>query len=94
MSRVREISIKNCTYYLFNDIINFKNLDPNNFKIDKKSYKNILIYYIGYVAPNSLKPLYLIINNTNGYIGESNGNKYLTLLPTDEVEVVYLSGKE
>ena len=72
MSRVREISIKNRTYYLFNDIINFKNLDPNNFKIDKKSHKNILIYYIGYVAPNSFKPLYLIINNTNGYIGESN----------------------
>ena len=26
--------------------------------------------------PNSLKPLYLIINNANGYIEESNGNSY------------------
>ena len=46
---VTNISIKNRTYYFF-DIINIKNFDPNNIKIDKTSYKNILIYYIGYVA--------------------------------------------
>ena len=27
-----------------------KNFDPHNMKIDKKSYKNILINYIGYVT--------------------------------------------
>ena len=31
-----------------------------------------------------LKPLYPNINNANGYIQESNGNKYLTLVPLDE----------
>ena len=31
-----------------------------------------------------VNPLSLIINKTNGYIKESNGNKYLTLVPTDE----------
>ena len=36
--------------YFFNDIINIENFDPNNTKIDEKSYKNILIYYIGYVT--------------------------------------------
>ena len=41
--------MKNRTYYFFNDIINIKNFDPNNIKIDEKSYQNILIYYIGYV---------------------------------------------
>ena len=30
-------------------IINIKAFDPYNIKIDKKSYKNILIYYIEYV---------------------------------------------
>ena len=40
-----EIDIKNRTYYFF-DEINIKNLDPNKIKIDKKSYKYILIYYI------------------------------------------------
>ena len=37
---VKDIDIKNHTYYFFNDIINMKNFDPNNMKIDEKSYKN------------------------------------------------------
>ena len=36
------------------------------------------------MTPNSVKLLYLIINNANGYIEESNVNKSLTLVPTDE----------
>ena len=36
------------------------------------------------MTPNSVKPLCFIINNTNGYIEESNENKYLTLIPTNE----------
>ena len=47
---VKDINIKNHTYYFFDDIINIKDFDPNNIKIDEKSYKNILIYYIGYVT--------------------------------------------
>ena len=45
---VKDINIKNRTYYLFNDIIYIENFDPNDIKIDEKSYKNILIYYNGY----------------------------------------------
>ena len=41
---VKDVNIKNRTYYFFNDIISIKDLDPNNIKIDKKSYKNIFIY--------------------------------------------------
>ena len=50
--KVKDINIKNWTYYFFNDIINIKNFDSNNIKKDQKSYKNILIYYIGYVTIN------------------------------------------
>ena len=39
---VKEIFIKNQTYYFFNDIISIENVDPNNIKIDEKSYKNFL----------------------------------------------------
>ena len=42
-SKVKDIDIKNCTYSFFDDIINIKNFDANNIKIDGKSYKNILI---------------------------------------------------
>ena len=40
---VKDITIKNQTYYFFDDIINIKNFDPNSIKIDEKTYKNILI---------------------------------------------------
>ena len=60
-------------------MINIKRFNPNKIKIDEKPYKNILIYYIGYVTPNRVKSLYLVINKTNGYFEESNGNKYSTL---------------
>ena len=36
------------TVTFFSDIIYVENFDPNNTKIDEKSYKKILIYYIGY----------------------------------------------
>ena len=47
--KVKYISIEKHTYYFFDDVINIKNFDPNNIKIDETSYRNILIYYIGYV---------------------------------------------
>ena len=61
-------------------MINIKNFDQNNIEILNKN----IVFYIGYATPNSIKPLYLIINNANGYSEESNGNKYLTLLHTRE----------
>ena len=84
MDRVRENDIQNCTYYFFVDIMKTKHLDRNKIKINKKSPKNIPIYYVGYVKPDILKPLFIIINNANGYVKGSNGNKYLTLVSTDE----------
>ena len=37
-----------------------------------------------YVKINSVNPLYLIFSKVNGYFEEINGNKYLTLVPTNE----------
>ena len=69
----KDIRIKNRTYYFLNDIINIKHFDPDNIEIDDKSYKNIFIYYIGYVkikkglkiySANSLSLLLLRIMDT------------------------------
>ena len=49
-NKVKALSMKNHTLYFLDDIINIKNFDPNNIKTDEKSYKNILIYHIGYVT--------------------------------------------
>ena len=87
---IKSINIKIHTYYFFDDIINTKKFDPSNIKINEKSYKNILIYYIGYVTIKkdlkiySINPLHLIFNKVNGFFEEINGNKYLTLVPTKE----------
>ena len=62
-------------------------------KIDKKSYKSIDIYYIGYISIKkiddresiySVNPLYLRITHESGYIEEKNGNKYLIFDFVDE----------
>ena len=50
MRVVKQIDIKNRTYYFYNDIIDLKKFDATLLKIDKKSYKNIDIYYIGYIT--------------------------------------------
>ena len=73
-------------------MISIKKFDANNIKLDGKSYKNILIYYIGYVTIKDSKyvriygvnPLYLTFNKVNRYFEEINGNKYLTLVPANE----------
>ena len=44
--KVKHIDIKDRTYLVFNDMINRKNFDPKNIKLDEKSNKNIIIYYI------------------------------------------------
>ena len=89
---VKDINIKNHTYYFFDDIINVKELDPNSIKKDETSCKNILIYYIAcvtikdskYVIINSANPLYLMFNRINRYFEEINGNNYLTLVSANE----------
>ena len=47
MGSIKELNIKNRTYYFFDDMINIKSFDSNLLKIGKKSYKTIDIYYIG-----------------------------------------------
>ena len=69
-------------------MIYIENFNPDLLKIDKNSYKNIDIYYTGYIAMknsdylkiNGVNPLYLIIGEVDGYIEcssveEKNGNK-------------------
>ena len=46
--KVKNLDKKTHAYYFFDDTTNIKIFDPNNIKIDEKSYKDIFIYYIGY----------------------------------------------
>ena len=89
MGNIKQINIKNRTYYFLNDMISTQNFASNLFKIGKKSCKNIDIYYIGYFTIkdigkyeniHSVNTLHLIIGEADGYIEEKNKNKYLFLL--------------
>ena len=50
MGKVKQINIKNWTYYFYNDQINLKDFDASLLKVDKEDYKEIGIYYIGYIT--------------------------------------------
>ena len=89
MGRTKQMNIKNRFYYFYNDLINIKDFDPKWLKLDKKSYKNIDIYYIGYITKkdeykiNSVNPLYLLVHKIDDFIEEKRGNKYLNIAFTD-----------
>ena len=93
MGEVKQIDNKNRSYYIYNDIINLENVNARLLKIDKKTFKGINIYYIGYITKikidycqntYSVNPLYLRIDHANRYIEEKNGNKYLVFDSVDE----------
>ena len=54
MWKVKQIEIKNRTYNFYNDIINIEEFNSSLLKIDIESYKDIYIYYIGYIIIKEL----------------------------------------
>ena len=50
MGSIKQINIKNRTYYFYNDIIDIETFDSNMLKLDEKSYKDLDIYNLGYVT--------------------------------------------
>ena len=46
MGSIKQINIKNRTYYFYNDIIDIETFDTNNLKLDKKNRIKILIFTI------------------------------------------------
>ena len=98
MGQVKEINIKNQTYYFFDDMINIKNFHSNLLKIDKKSYKDIDIYYIGYITIkefgdceniHNVNLLYLIIHSATGHFKGKNDEKHLIPDSTDKYQEVW-----
>ena len=87
---LKQLNIKNRTYYFYNDLINIKDFDVRLLKLDKKTSMNLGIYCVGYVPEqpewnvNSVNPLYLMINRIDGFIEEKNGNKYLNIVSSDK----------
>ena len=85
-------------------MINIKDFDSNLLKIDKKSYKNIGIYNIGYITitkkndgyenNHNVNSLYLMIGEVIEHIKENNGNKYLVFDSSDQNKEVLKNTKK
>ena len=89
MGTVKHIDIENRTYYFYNDIIYLESFKSNLLKIDKKSYKDIGIYNIGYITIKKIgdceniytvNPLYLCITHASGYIEEISDSSFEYLI--------------
>ena len=97
MKEVKKIKIKSA-YHYFEDMVNIEDFHSNLLEINKKSHKDISIYYIGYITIkkfsnceniHSVNPLYLIINSATGYFKEKTGEKYLILDSAEKYEEVF-----
>ena len=97
MAEVKEINIKSA-YYFFEDMVHMEDLHSDLLKIDKKSHRDIDIYYIGYITIkrftdyehiHRVNLLYLIIHSATEYFKEKNGEKYLIIDSTEKYEDVF-----
>ena len=93
----KQLNIQDISYYFYNDLIKLWNFDERDLKVEKKSWKNLDIYYLGYIDKkpewhiNSMNQLYFIVTRVYGSIPEENGIKYLTI---DKPENIWKKYKE
>ena len=107
MGKVKDLNIKNRTYY-FDYMIDIRKFEPNLLKIDKKSHEDFDIYYFGYITIKrfssyngdclyenicSVNSLYSIFHSATGYFYKNNGEKYLILDPIEKYEEVFSGTK-
>ena len=99
-SELKEIDIKNCACYYFDDIINGTNIYFSNILLDKKLYENISVYNISYITPAGPKPLRIRFDKIDGFIIALDGkNKHLILFDYELFnkicdKIKYLIGKK
>ena len=61
METIKEINIKNRTYYFYNDIINLDEFDESKIRVDKKDFNDIAIYCLGYEHKKKISEYNVII---------------------------------
>ena len=93
MGEIKQINIKNRTYYFYNDQANLKDFDAKLLKLTKKITKTLefitlIMWLLKKIANctniNSVNPLYLMINEMIVHFKEKNENKYLVLDDVDK----------
>ena len=95
METIKQINIKNITYYFYNDIINLDEFDESRIRVNKKDFNDIDIYYLGYEYKkkisecnviNGVNPLYLKITDMKVQFEKGKDDAwYLVISNKDDV---------
>ena len=94
MESIKQININNQTYYFYNNIINLDEFHGSKIKGDKKDFRDIDIYYLGYEHKkkisecnviNSVNLLYLRIINMNGQFKKGKDNAWYQIISDNYV---------
>ena len=89
MGEIKQINIKNWTYYFYNGVINLDEFDESKIKVDKKDFNDINIYYLDYEYKkkitkcneiSSVNPLYLKIKDMKGQLKKGKGDNVWYLI--------------
>ena len=97
MGEIKQINIKNQTYYFYNDIINLDEFDGSKIKVDKKNFNDINIYYLGYEYKkaltefnqiNSANLLYLRIKDMKVQFKKGKSNNIWCLIISGDADVL------
>ena len=94
MGELKQINIKNRTYYFYSDIIDLDEFDESKMKVDKKDFNDIDIYYLGYEHKkkisecnviNSINPFYLRTVDMNGQFEKGKDDAWYLIISDDDV---------
>ena len=85
----KEIGIKNCTFYHFDDLMTVGGINFNDILLDQKSYGNILIYDISQKTFMVEKPLRVWLEKVDVFIKVYYVIRYLILFASEKQNAIY-----
>ena len=97
MGEIKQINIKNRTYYFYNDIINLDEFDGSKINFDKEIFNDIDIYYLGSEYQkkitecseiNSVNPVYLRVIDMKGQFKKGKGDNVWYLIIFGDADVL------
>ena len=87
-NELKEIDIKNCTCYFFDNIIKIEDFDLDNILIDEKSNEIILVYNILCKSLIDSKPLRIRFDEIDEVIKVYDGKRYLVLFESKKYDSI------
>ena len=88
----KKLRIKNCPAFIFDNMVNIKDIDLRALGVNEVSITNYEIEYYGNLIYDS--PLYLTFNDVDAYFLSVNENKYIIFASADKNKDISENYKE